>query len=333
MEELAVWYGIPVAMVMLGVPLWRSIEECRQGRLVQMHLLRWWITCSLILLFSFFLAVTFSTLEFVLYKTLVSETPPIPTECTILSKGVDLRYSRICELKDLSQMQLKVWGIGARRKPPCHLDYYWTSILKVEFAPGTSSSPLTTFTEVPKRALPLHCRPGFTVIWRMTRNFEINSTYSCMYMPGRSKSISILEDLESKCVLERTSTFKLLQEFVVVHSEVLVVYLRKFSPLLWETLYSILLGIFYSMTVTIITSTICVVYHRVFDYENDTTLDILYFKARLQLACLIVTLMFGAIWFGCQNEDVYSGIQLLVEVASDTFASTKQSKLSEGDHD
>ncbi|KAJ7285409.1 hypothetical protein O6H91_Y335300 [Diphasiastrum complanatum] len=37
-------------------------------------------------LFSFCLAVALSTLEFVLYKTLVSETPPIPTECTILSK-------------------------------------------------------------------------------------------------------------------------------------------------------------------------------------------------------------------------------------------------------
>jgi hypothetical protein len=87
MEEAALC-GVMVAGVMLGVPLWHSIGECRRGRMVSVHLFRWWIVCAFMLLLCFLGAILFAC-----FVVLLSSLPPpnlssVSTSCKILSTGI-----------------------------------------------------------------------------------------------------------------------------------------------------------------------------------------------------------------------------------------------------
>lgn len=83
-------FGAPVMVVMLGVPIWHSIGECRKGRTKQLRLLRWWLTCGLIVFVSMFSGLVFGVAGFVL-SNLPASPPPKPsqvsTDCRILSSG------------------------------------------------------------------------------------------------------------------------------------------------------------------------------------------------------------------------------------------------------
>lgn len=73
---------------MLGVPLWHSIGECRRGRMVSVHLFRWWIVCAFMLLLCFLGAILFAS-----FVVLLSNLPPpnlssVSTSCKILSTGI-----------------------------------------------------------------------------------------------------------------------------------------------------------------------------------------------------------------------------------------------------
>lgn len=92
MEE-AVMYGVAVALLMLGVPLWHSMGECRKGRLVRVHLCRWWLLCGFMVMVSLMIAVVFGVAGFVLENSAPPKAPRLSAECRILAKSMLLKIN------------------------------------------------------------------------------------------------------------------------------------------------------------------------------------------------------------------------------------------------
>ncbi|KAL3701349.1 hypothetical protein R1sor_019371 [Riccia sorocarpa] len=221
MEEEFV-YGVAAAVVILGAPLWHSIGECRKGRLVRVQLFRWWLCCGVFFLSSLLFSVLFGITGHLLANLPPPRTPLLSTECKIFSRGVDIRSTRVCEgiLPHLSQ---GVRNLSAVPKYECSLDYYWTSVLEVEFKPHTTQSVVQVI-EWPKQALPLNCRPSFGAAWRNMKAYEVNGKYPCTYYPADLKTVSIVGHETTDCKIKPPSFWASLKQFLFssVHSETAV---------------------------------------------------------------------------------------------------------------
>ncbi len=86
MEEPA-FCGVIVAVIMVGVPLWHSIREGRQGRVVKLHLARWWLACALVLVVSLIMAILLGYSAFLLSTIPPAKLSLLSTSCKIISKG------------------------------------------------------------------------------------------------------------------------------------------------------------------------------------------------------------------------------------------------------
>ncbi|XP_078440079.1 exopolysaccharide production negative regulator isoform X1 [Wolffia australiana] len=112
----------------------------------------------------------------------------ISSQCRIVSSGVDLRSSKVCELA-LPNCNSKYsrYPLG-KPKIICHDDYYWASVFNVEYKEYFSGRMIRGVAESPKEALPIHCRPNFNKAWLTKSKFKVNETYNCSYSLGTFKA-------------------------------------------------------------------------------------------------------------------------------------------------
>ncbi len=96
MEEPA-FCGVIVAAIMVGVPLWHSIREGRQGRVVKLHLARWWLACALVLVVSLVMAILLGYSAFLLSTIPPAKLSLLSTSCKIISKGSYPRHHDLIE--------------------------------------------------------------------------------------------------------------------------------------------------------------------------------------------------------------------------------------------
>lgn len=89
MEEAA-FCGVVVTGIMLGVPLYHSMENCRQGRVMTVHLFRWWLVCAVTIFSGLLVAILCGCSMLLLANLPPSKLSPVSSSCKILSKGISI---------------------------------------------------------------------------------------------------------------------------------------------------------------------------------------------------------------------------------------------------
>ncbi|KAL2649554.1 hypothetical protein R1flu_017682 [Riccia fluitans] len=300
MEEEFV-YGVAAAVVILGAPLSHSIGECRKGHLMRVQLFRWWLCGALLMLFW----LLFSLLVGLAGHLLASLPPPkavlFSTHCKVLSKGVDIRSAKVCEgiLPHLSQ---GVRNLSAVPRYECSLDYYWASILKVEFKPPGSQSAVQVNAESPKTALSLNCRPSFGTAWRTMEAYQVNGTYPCRCNPTDMKMVEIAGHMTTDCKIKEPSYWESLKQFFFsfLHSEI-PVFTRssKTMKLLNKVASAVGLGTFYAVLVVYFTRTTSKLYY----HGESADIDAVFFEARMQLVILLIASLFCLVFLSNHYVD------------------------------
>ncbi|XP_042429773.1 uncharacterized protein LOC122016513 isoform X1 [Zingiber officinale] len=146
----------------------------------------------------------------------VSSLASLPSSCRIVSSGVDVRTSKICELGILNYRAKRVlYPSEKNTRFPCHYDYYWSAIFEVEYKEYFTSQIFHAVAEVPKEALPEKCRPGFEAAWLTKMKFKVNETYSCRYIPG-SKKADIMPDDLFHCQAKEPAITEMFRRFFIL---------------------------------------------------------------------------------------------------------------------
>ncbi|CAL5188393.1 unnamed protein product [Lathyrus oleraceus] len=168
-------------------------------------ILRWSIAILLPFLFLFSVPFLLGLLLLILADFSVPNPISLPSHCKIVSTGVDIRSSKICELGLLDYKAKDVFRHFERSKFRCRYDYYWTSVFKVEYQDHFSGQRQVAFAEAPSEALPLYCRPNFGAAWLTQYKFKVNETYDCWYTSGISK-VHLYQDNLFGCRADEQST-------------------------------------------------------------------------------------------------------------------------------
>ncbi|KAL6843781.1 hypothetical protein ACP4OV_026352 [Aristida adscensionis] len=138
----------------------------------------------------------------------------MPSTCRILSTGVDLRSSKVCELGLLNYRAKHVFYPSSNKRFRCHDDYYWASVFQVEYTEYFSGQISYAVAEAPKEALPHNCRPDFGAAWSTSLKFKVNESFSCRYTLGSNKADIHLDKIFN-CTAEEPSTRELLKRIFV----------------------------------------------------------------------------------------------------------------------
>ncbi|GAV68479.1 hypothetical protein CFOL_v3_11982 [Cephalotus follicularis] len=123
----------------------------------------------------------------------ISSPVSVPSQCKIVSTGVDIRSSKVCEVGMLNYKAKNVLYPFQATKFRCRFDYYWASIFEVEYKDHSLDQTRIVLAEAPDEALPLDCRPNFGAAWLAKDKFKVNETYDCWYTSGISK-VSLYRD-------------------------------------------------------------------------------------------------------------------------------------------
>ncbi|KAG8043359.1 hypothetical protein GUJ93_ZPchr0458g22748 [Zizania palustris] len=175
----------------------------------------------------------------------------VPSTCRILSTGVDLRSSKVCELGLLNYRAKHVFYHSSNRKFRCHDDYYWASVFQVEYTEYFSGQTSYAVAEAPKEALPHNCRPDFGVAWSTTMKFKVNESYSCRYTLGSSKA-DIYSDKLFNCTAEEPSTIEMLKRIFVLFSKSYLLEDFNSARMLGSLLAGVIVGILSALFITIL---------------------------------------------------------------------------------
>ncbi|GAU31676.1 hypothetical protein TSUD_222800 [Trifolium subterraneum] len=210
-------------------------------------ILRWFIAILLPFVFLFFVPFILGLLLLILADFSVPNPISLPSHCKIVSTGVDIRSSKICELGLLDYKAKDVFRHFERSKFRCRYDYYWASVFKVEYKDHFSGQRQVAFAEAPSEALPLYCRPNFGAAWLTQYKFKlrfesldnclslllfctyclscglvlvlspvstvVNETYDCWYTSGISKVHLYQENLFGCRADEQSAIEKIIQYF------------------------------------------------------------------------------------------------------------------------
>lgn len=304
MEEAALC-GVAVTGIMLGVPLYHSIGNCRQGRVMSVHLFRWWLVCAVMIALGLVMAILFGCSILLLANLPPPKLSPVSTSCKILSKDVDLRSAKICVVDNYIIVPSRGRDYEGLSKFQCYFDYYWTSVFKVEYRPHASLVAVETAAESPKESLPQDCRPEFGDVWRAIERFQINEVYPCEYNPGNLLSVELTDRLVGNCssneLLKPNLIFGQFQT-LIAHQIMMFLSSSKTGMMFWRTALSVGLGFCYSVIVTAFTKLASFIRFRVFVADELSEVDILYFEAHLQALFLFVASMFSFFWLDADYE-------------------------------
>ncbi|KAJ1431147.1 hypothetical protein SESBI_07387 [Sesbania bispinosa] len=177
-------------------------------------ILRW--VFAILLPFLFLFSIPFLLGLLLLFVADFSVPNPIslPSQCKIVSTGVDIRSSKICELGLLNHKAKDVFHHFERSKFRCRYDYYWASVFKVEYIDHFSGHTQVAFAEAPNEALPLYCRPNFGAAWLTQYKFKVNETYDCWYTSGISK-VRLNQDNLFGCHADEQSTLEKIRQYSI----------------------------------------------------------------------------------------------------------------------
>ncbi|XP_061366104.1 uncharacterized protein LOC133309354 [Gastrolobium bilobum] len=142
----------------------------------------------------------------------------LPSQCKIVSTGVDIRSSKICELGMLNHKVKDIFHHFERSKFRCRYDYYWASVFKVEYKDHFSGQMQIAFAEAPNEALPIYCRPNFGAAWLTQYKFKINETYDCWYTSGISK-VHLYQENLFDCHADEQSTLEKIRQYSTLAME------------------------------------------------------------------------------------------------------------------
>ncbi|XP_028756153.1 uncharacterized protein LOC114715449 [Neltuma alba] len=180
--------------------------------------LRWIV--GLLLSILFFLSLPFLVGFTVVLSTNLSISNPIslPSQCKIVSSGVDIRSSKSCNFGLPNYKAKHISHPFQRSKFRSYYDYYWASIFKVEYKDVLSGQTMYAFAEAPNEALPLYCRPNFGAAWLTQYKFKINETYNCWYTSGVPKVRLDQHDIFG-CHADEKSTMDTIRQYFTLTIE------------------------------------------------------------------------------------------------------------------
>eukprot|EP00250_Pteridium_aquilinum_P009598 c18783_g1_i2 orf=957-1580(+) len=194
----------------------------------------------------------------------------------------------------------------------CYFEYYWASVFKVEYKPYSSELLVEATSEVPKAALPAYCRPGFGRLWILKEKYKVNGTYPCKYSPGSLEMVDIAEDLFVKCKPEKVTVLSLFKQawMGLFFSEQWIFSSSSQAGLVFRTaLSSISFAACYSVLITGLARTVCEARSMLYGSNGFSGVEKVYFEVRLQLSCLLMTTLVGAVWYNGHLE----GLNLYVK--------------------
>ncbi|KAJ4829420.1 hypothetical protein Tsubulata_006615 [Turnera subulata] len=225
-----------------------QIHESRKRGCVYI-LLR--LSLALVLSIFAFCSLSFLCITVAALAGQLSITAPlsVPSSCKIVSSGVDLRSSKVCELGLLNYKSKQVLYPFRRSKFRCRYDYYWASVFKVEYRDHSLGQTRLALAEAPNEALPLDCRPSFGAAWLTKDKFKVNETYECWYISGISK-VSLYRDGFYSCQAKDPSPVEMLRRYFFLSMEILRSFLiRKGRARYWrlETVAGVITGILASL--------------------------------------------------------------------------------------
>lgn len=294
--------GLPLALLMLGVPLWYCVGECRQGRIAQIRLFRWWLMCGMLVMIPTLTGLLFGVVGFILSNIPATRPSQISTNCRILSTSVDLRSTKMCTPQLLPDTQQT---IQPRSKFRCYFDYYWASVFKVEFEPHLLGLHVQARAEIPREALPAFCRPGFGATWTLKEMYQINWTYPCKYTPGNLEMVEMTENWFANCKADELTVLNLIKQvwIMLFFSEQSIFYgSSQAGFIFWKALAAVSFGMCCSIFVTGFAKTIRQLRFMMSNSKELSDLEVVYFEARLQITCIFVATLGGAVWYIGQKE-------------------------------
>ncbi|GMH28784.1 hypothetical protein Nepgr_030627 [Nepenthes gracilis] len=171
---------------------------------------------------SCILSLAFATAFLALSLAKFSIAPPVfmPSQCKIVSRSVDLRSSKVCELGLLNFKAKRVFYPSEIKRFRCHYDYYWASVFKVEYKDHFSGQTLLGLAEAPKEALPFDCRPNFATALLTKQIFKVNESYDCWYTSGLSK-VDIYQDDYFGCQVKDPSAMEMVRRYFILSTRML----------------------------------------------------------------------------------------------------------------
>lgn len=184
----------------------------RNGGIIAFVILRWVIAIVLPFVFLFSIPFLLGLLLLVITDFSVPNPVSLQSHCKIVSTGVDIRSSKICELRLLNYKAKDVFRHFESSKFRCRYDYYWASVFKVEYKDHFSGQRQVAFAEAPSEALPLYCRPNFGAAWLTQYKFKVNETYDCWYTSGISK-VHLYQDNLFGCRADEQSTIQKIVQY------------------------------------------------------------------------------------------------------------------------
>ncbi|CAO2036369.1 unnamed protein product [Urochloa humidicola] len=236
----------------------------------------------------------------------------MPSTCRILSTGVDIRSSKVCELGLLNYRAKHVFYPSSKRRFRCHDDYYWASVFQVEYKEYFSGQVSYAVAETPKEALPQNCRPDFGAAWSTTLKFKVNESYSCRYMLGSNKA-DIHMDKLFNCTAEEPSTREILKRILTLFSKSYVSEDFSSERMHGYVAAGVVLGMLSSMFITILFRGLYGLLLVAARWAVRKR-SIRVFASRLKRACLLVAYVSAVGWITLQ----YSKFIGLKELLSDS---------------
>uniref|UniRef100_A0A0E0KUQ8 Uncharacterized protein n=1 Tax=Oryza punctata TaxID=4537 RepID=A0A0E0KUQ8_ORYPU len=235
----------------------------------------------------------------------------MPSTCRILSTGVDLRSSKVCELGLLNYRAKHVFYPSSNRKFRCHDDYYWASVFEVEYTEYFSGQTSFAVAEAPKEALPQNCRPDFGVAWSTTLKFKVNESYSCRYTLGSSKA-DIYSDRLFNCTSEEPSTIEMLKRIFVLFSKSYMSEDFNSIGMLGYVVAGVVAGILSALFITILLRSLGGLFLAVAG-SSVSKHSIRVFACRLKRACLLVAYVSVVGWITLQYSKMIGLKELLLD--------------------
>uniref|UniRef100_A0A0D9W8Z3 Uncharacterized protein n=1 Tax=Leersia perrieri TaxID=77586 RepID=A0A0D9W8Z3_9ORYZ len=235
----------------------------------------------------------------------------MPSTCRILSTGVDLRSSKVCELGMLNYRAKHVFYPSSNRKFRCHDDYYWASVFQVEYTEYFSGQTSYAVAEAPKEALPQNCRPDFGVAWSTTLKFKVNESYSCRYTLGSNKA-DIYSDRLFNCTSDEPSTIEMLKRIFVLFSKSYISKDFNSIGLLGYAMAGVMAGFLSALFITILLRSLRGLFLALAGSAVSKH-SIRVFACRFKRACLLVAYVSFVGWITLQYSKMIGLKELLLD--------------------
>lgn len=235
----------------------------------------------------------------------------MPSTCRILSTGVDIRSSKVCELGLLNYRAKHVFYPSSNRRYRCHDDYYWASVFQVEYTEYFSGQISYAVAEAPKEALPQNCRPDFGAAWSTTAKFKVNESYSCKYTLGSAKA-DIYSDKLFNCTAEEPSISEMLNRIFILFSKLYMSEDFSSGRMLGYIAAGVVAGVLSSLFITIVLRSFRGVFFAAARWAVSKH-SIRVFAYCFKRACLLVAYVSFVGWVTLQYSKMIGLKELLVD--------------------